>query len=64
MNPLVLPLRCSLCGWMTEILSTDPMPRCEVCHGKMRPNGIAREATDLDLARDCKKESDDVGLAL
>lgn len=52
---LILPLKCrnASCGYRVEIYSSDPMPVCPKCHGKLGPGGPAREAKENDQAVAC-----------
>ena len=59
---IVLPLACTHCGKRVDILSCQPMPRCEDCHGKLRPAGATRPATPDEERHGVTMNYDDVPL--
>jgi len=42
---IVLPMACSGCGRRIDVLSSEGMPKCPECHGRLRPAGQIRQAT-------------------
>jgi hypothetical protein len=47
---VILPLMCSSCGWRLDLRSDEPLPKCQICNGKMRPAGKSRPCTAEELS--------------